>query len=141
MALQDRLRISLLLLRLGVFSVMIMWTIDKFINPDHAARVFAHFYLISGLEENMILAIGVIQLIVVVAFLFGYKKTYSYGAVLILHAISTLSSYTKYMEPWIDRNLLFFAAWPMLAACMVLFLLRDQDLLLSYSGGRKGMFI
>ena len=37
---EKRLRISLLLLRLGVFVVMFVWTLDKFVAPDHAARVF-----------------------------------------------------------------------------------------------------
>jgi hypothetical protein len=31
-----RLQWSLLLLRLTVFLVMFMWTIDKFVNPGHA---------------------------------------------------------------------------------------------------------
>jgi putative oxidoreductase len=43
----------------------------------------------------------------------------------VLHGISTLSSYRQYLDPF--DNLLFFAAWPMLAACVALFLLRDLD--------------
>lgn len=31
---------SLPLLRLGVFIVMLMWTLDKYVQPDHAGRVF-----------------------------------------------------------------------------------------------------
>jgi putative oxidoreductase len=34
-------------------------------------------------------------------------------------------------------NLLFFAAWPMLAACIALYLLRDQDTLLTVKIGRN----
>ncbi|MFD1009613.1 hypothetical protein [Oceanisphaera ostreae] len=37
---QQRLQWSLLFLRLGVFIVMIMWTLDKFINPEHSALIF-----------------------------------------------------------------------------------------------------
>jgi hypothetical protein len=44
---------------------------------------------------------------------------------LIFHAISTLASYRQYLAPF--DNLLFFAAWPMLAACFTLYLLRDLD--------------
>ena len=44
---------------------------------------------------------------------------------LVLHAISTLSSYKMYLAAF--DNLLFFAAWPMLAACIALFYLRDLD--------------
>ncbi|GAM59117.1 membrane protein [Vibrio ishigakensis] len=45
----------------------------------------------------------------------------------MLHAGSTLSSFGKYLDPF--NNLLFFTAWPMLAACFVLYLLQDYDTL------------
>lgn len=49
----QRLRLSLLLLRLGVFVVMGVWTLDKFLNPAHTAAVFEHFYLIKGLSAGV----------------------------------------------------------------------------------------
>ena len=125
---QDRkLQISLLLLRLAVFLVMFMWTIDKFINPGHAAKVYESFYYIAGLDVVLMYVIGAMEVILLLLFLVGYKKTYTYGAVLVLHAVSTLSSFKQYLAPFDGPNLLFFAAWPMLAACFALFLLRDQD--------------
>ena len=57
----------------------------------------------------------------------GAWKSVTYGAVLLLHAVSTLSSYQQYLHPFEGANLLFFAAWPMLAARAALFLLRDVD--------------
>jgi uncharacterized membrane protein YkgB len=126
-----KLQVSLLLLRLTVFLVMFMWTIDKFLNPGHAAKVYEKFYYIAGMESVAMYAIGAIEMVVLLLFLAGYKKTYTYGAVLILHAVSTLSSFNQYLEPFAGPNLLFFAAWPMLAACFALFLLRDQDRMLS----------
>jgi len=123
----NKLQLSLLLLRLSVFLVMFMWTIDKFINPGHAAKVYESFYNIAGLEVVVMFAIGAIELIILLLFLVGYKKKYTYGAVLALHAVSTLSSFKQYLTPFDGPNLLFFAAWPMLAACFVLYLLRDQD--------------
>lgn len=123
----NKLQFSLLFLRLSVFLVMFMWTIDKFINPGHAAKVYESFYKIAGLEDVVMLAIGAIETIILLLFLVGYKKKYTYGAVLALHAVSTLSSFKQYLAPFDGPNLLFFAAWPMLAACLALFLLRDQD--------------
>jgi putative oxidoreductase len=61
------LPLSLLLLRLGVFIVMFMWTLDKFVNLGHTAAV---------MKKN---------------FIFGYKKKWTYGIVLVLHASFTLS--------------------------------------------------
>ena len=123
----DKLQLSLLLLRLAVFLVMFMWTIDKFINPGHAIKVFESFYKIAGMEIIIMYAIGAFEIILLLLFLAGYKKKYTYGAVLVLHAVSTLSSFKQYLAPFDGPNLLFFAAWPMLAACFALFLLRDQD--------------
>jgi len=122
---RDRIATALLALRLGVFIVMVMWTLDKFVNVSHAARVFEGFYGIAGLGQGVMAAIGVVELLLVLAFVAGYQKRISYGGVLLLHGISTLSSYRQYLDPF--NNLLFFAAWPMLAACFALYLLRDFD--------------
>lgn len=125
MSREDRISLSLLLLRLGVFVVMFMWTLDKFINPGHAGRVYAYFYGLSGFEGALLTGVAVAELALVLAFVAGLYKRLTYGLVLLLHAASTLSSYAKYLDPW--DNLLFFAAWPMLAACLALYLLRDLD--------------
>jgi hypothetical protein len=71
--------------------------------------------------------IAAIELVILLKFVAGYKKKYTYGAVLVLHAVSTLSSFRQYLAPFDGPNLLFFAAWPMLAACFALFILRDLD--------------
>lgn len=92
---RDRISTALLLLRAGVFVVMLMWTL-------------------GGAELLLVLAFGL-----------GLWKRATDGAVLMPHAVSTLSSYRQYLDPF--DNLLFFAAWPMLAACAALYLLRDLD--------------
>lgn len=122
-----QLPLSLLLLRLGVFTVFLFWTLDKLFYPEHAAKVLNAFYGIGGLGDVLIYGLGVAQLLLILAFVAGLLKTWTYGAILFFHGMSTLSSYGKYLEPF--DNLLFFAAWPMLAACAALFLLRDYDTL------------
>jgi putative oxidoreductase len=122
---RDRIATALLALRLGVFIVMLMWTLDKFVNPAHAAAVFENFYGLAGVGSAILMAVGVAELLLILAFVAGYRKRFTYGAVLVLHGISTLSSYRQYLQPF--DNLLFFAAWPMLAACFALYLLRDFD--------------
>ena len=124
MSTDNRIPTSLFLLRLGVFVVMFMWTLDKFVNPVHAGMVYERFYFMGGVGPAVLTIIGVVELVLIVAFLLGVKKTITYGIVLGLHGISTLSSYQQYLG---FDNLLFFAAWPMLAACFVLFYLRDLD--------------
>ncbi len=123
----DRMRLPLFLLRIGVFIVMLMWTLDKFVRPGHAAGIFKKFYGIDGLSPTVFYVIGALELLLLVGFVTGTAKRYTYGLVLLLHTISTLSSYQQYLAPF--DNLLFFAAWPMLAACIALYLLRDLDTL------------
>lgn len=122
-----RLPICLLLLRVGVAIVMLVWTVDKFVRPEHTAGVFDKFYMIPGLENGVAYALGAVQLLLVLAFALGTLKTLTYGAVLAMHTVSTLSSFQQYLNPFEGGNILFFAAWPMLSACLVLFLLRDSD--------------
>lgn len=124
---KDRLPLALFTLRISVFLVMLMWTLDKLVDPNHAARVFEKFYQISGLGIIHFYILGIAELILLLAFLVGYRKTLSYGLVLIFHAVSTFSSYQQYLDPFTYPNLLFFAAWPMLAACFVLYYLREFD--------------
>jgi putative oxidoreductase len=135
-----RIPIALFVLRLSVFFVMLIWTLDKFINPSHAAAVFEQFYFISGLGNVPIYIIGIIQFVIIVAFVLGFQKRFSYGAVLFLHSVSTLSAFKKYFAPYEEVNLLFFAAWPMLAACFTLFYLYDWDTLWVIDQERSRLF-
>jgi hypothetical protein len=73
----------------------------------------------------MMVTLGYLQLVFVLVFALGLWKKWVYLAILVLHTGSTLSSFSLYLDPF--KNLLFFAAWPMLAACLFLYLLREYD--------------
>ena len=120
---------GLLALRVSVFLVMAMWTLDKFARPEHAGKVYEAFYFLPGLGKGVLLVVGIAEAALLVGFLAGYRKRLTYGLVLLLHAVSTLSSFRQYLAPFDKGNLLFFAAWPMLAACWALYRLRDHDVL------------
>lgn len=133
---RNRIAVSLLLLRLGVFIVMLMWTIDKFLRPGHAGAVYEGFYSIGGLGPTAFYVIGAVEMVILVGFLLGLYRRWTYGIVMVIHGISTLSSYRQYLDPFEGPNLLFFAAWPMLAACVALYLLRDLDTITLGAGAR-----
>lgn len=122
-----RIALALFSLRLGVFIVMAVWTLDKFLRPEHAAAVFEHFYGLEGLGTVLIYALATAETALLIAFVLGVVPRLTYGAVLLLHGVSTLSAYQQYLHPFESNNLLFFAAWPMLAACFALYALRDMD--------------
>lgn len=123
----NRLPVALVSLRFTVFLVMLVWTLDKFLAPQHAAGVFAHFYFLTGLGPAVMYVVGAVELIIIAGFVLGIARRFTYGAVLLFHAASTLASFPMYLNP--AKGRLFFAAWPMLAACVALYLLRDRDTL------------
>ena len=122
-----RVSLALLLTRIGVFIAMSIWVIDKFARPEHVAAVFESFYGVSGVGVIASYALGIVQLLIMIGFLIGFQKRITYGLVLLMHAASTLVSFPKYLAPFESANILFYAAWPMLAACFALYYLRDLD--------------
>ena len=123
----ERIPLALFVLRVSVFLVMLMWTLDKFVRPEHAASVFEHFYGLSSLGASLMYTLAAAESLLLLGFVAGYAQRLTYGAVLILHALSTLSSYRQYLHPFENANFLFFAAWSMLGACFALYTLRDLD--------------
>jgi len=119
----------LLYLRLTIFFVMLMWVLDKFVRPTRASFVYEKLYHIPGLTQLISYFIGFVVLVIIVAFVLGWMKMISYGAVFLLHAISTVSLIPQFLKPFEYNNELLFAAWPMLAACYALWCLRDYDTL------------
>ncbi|KGR35439.1 hypothetical protein OA39_02376 [Vibrio campbellii] len=122
---QLQLGISLLALRLSIALVFIMWALDKVLVPEHAMKVFSGFYGLD-ISSGFSVAFGIAQLVFIGIFVAGLWKNMTYLAILVLHSGSTFSSFAKYLDPF--NNLLFFAAWPMLAACFALYLLREHDI-------------
>lgn len=123
----NRIALALFALRISIFVVLVVWTLDKFLRPEHATAVFEHFYGLAGLGVTLVYALAVAESALLFGFLLGVAPRLTYGTVLLLHGVSTLASYQQYLHPFESNNLLFFAAWPMLAACFALYILRDLD--------------
>lgn len=130
-----KLALSLFFMRITVFLVMFMWTLDKFLNPAHMVAISKKFYFIGGLDTSISYGVGAVEMILIIAFLFGIAKRWTYGLVFLLHAASTLSPFKAYFAPYEGSHLLFFTAWPMLAACFALYTLRDKDTLMTLKLG------
>lgn len=127
------LEISLLLLRLSLGAFFLVWSIDKIINPEHAQAVFERFYLTS-ISGELAIATGAVQTLLVLAFMAGAFKTLTYGLAVLMHAVSTLSTWKHLIAPYApDTSMLFWAAVPVLFALVALFMLRERDRLMSVS--------
>ncbi|MEO9902716.1 hypothetical protein [Nisaea sp.] len=122
---------SLFLLRLGVGLVLGMWVLNKFVNPVGTSGMMQHFYGTPDIGQGVSYALGAVQGFIVLAFLIGSRKRVATALVFLMHLGSTLTPIANYLDPWTAPNLLFYAAWPMLAAIAALYLLRDYDTLFS----------
>jgi len=74
-SIQSRVSLSLLLLRLSVFLVFLMWTLDKLVMPEHAAAIFENFYFIGGLGPTAFYILGILELILIIGFVGNFSIT------------------------------------------------------------------
>lgn len=133
---QRRLQVSLLALRVTISWFLLQWAVEKMVTPGVTSKIFAGFYKVP-LDVSVAPIIGVIQAVVILAFLVGFMRTWSYALVALMHGVSTLSTWRSLIMPFAEgSNHLFTTAVPVLAACVVLFYLRDQDMLFSVDAWR-----
>lgn len=131
----SRLEIGLLLLRLSLGAFFLVWSVDKILNPAHAQKVFETFYYFSSLSGELAIATGIAQTAFVLAFIAGAFRTLTYGGALLMHAVSTISTWQHLIAPYApNTSMLFWAAVPVLFALFLLFLVRERDRMLSVSG-------
>ena len=123
---QQQPKIGLLLIRLSTGIFFLVWSIEKLIYPEITQKVFSRFYMIE-ISPAVSYGVGILQTIIVFAFMAGLFKTWTYGLILGMHAVSTLSTYKELLNPYQPPNHLFWAAVPLLAALVALFLVRKED--------------
>jgi len=126
-----KLRLPLFLTRLSIFYFLLPWQLMRFLNPDAADGIAKKYYHLPGLNESVGYAIGAFWLILLTAFLLGFKKRISYGLVFVLHAGAILVALPFYIVGTENFNQLFLAAIPAAAAMGLLYVLRNEDTLLS----------
>jgi len=123
-----KLKLSLFALRVSIFLVTLIWVINQLLNPSQAIEIFEG---LSNMPDYAIYVIGTIELILISGFLLGIFKTVTYGAVLLIQAVSVFSLIDEFFKPFSGSNMMLLAYIPMFAACVMLFLLRRKDTFLS----------
>jgi len=118
--------VALVVLRLSLALFLLPWVIEKFTKPEQTAKIFASFYHID-LPVAGSYIIGVIWVLLLLAFATGFKKRISYGLALIFHGGSTLATIPQ-MLPFLETyNHLFLAAIPVFGGFAALYMMRDDD--------------
>lgn len=135
----QKLEWALFLLRASVAAFFTVWAIEKFVKPETTVAIWKAFYFVGNLPPEASYGIGLLQLIAVFCFFFGVLKFWSYGFLMVIHALSTLSSYERLMNPYDGHNHLFWAAVPTLAALIVLFMMRESDVKFTLSRKIQGL--
>ncbi len=125
---QQKERAALFLLRVGLGVFLLLWSCDKFAEPDTTVKIFQGFYKIpiSGSAAHVI---GGIEALISVLIIAGAWRSYTYAIGLTLHIISTIASWRQLTSPFSQGHHLFVAAIPVLTAFIALYILRDRDTL------------
>ncbi len=126
------LPVALLVLRVGLGVFLLLWSLDKMVAPEQTVKIFQFFYR-TPLPASFAPAVGALEAALSLALLAGLWRTWTYGAALALHTISTLATWKQLASPF-GENHLFLAAIPVLAGFVTLFLLRREDTLLTLGG-------
>jgi len=133
---EERLARALLLLRLSVAIALGMWCAGKFINPAQTSRILAGFYSVKGVSFMAAYGVGILEAVLILAFVMGLAKRVSYGLVMLFHIPSVLAPWTQYLHPYSGHVLLFLGSVPMWSACFAVYYLREYDVLWVFSPGR-----
>ena len=129
----NALKLPLFVLRATITLFFLVWAVEKFMKPEVTVAIWKAFYMVDNLPLEASYAIGVLQLAALACFFFGILKFWSYGFFLVIHALGTLSTYERLLNPYEGSNHLFAAAIPVLGALIALFMLRDKDTFLTFS--------
>ena len=124
------LRLPLFLTRLSIFLFMLPWQIMRFTKPEAINSISNKYYKFSMPEIGSTIT-GVLMMALLIAFLVGFKKKISYLLVLVLHGIGTVMTIPNLIPGLEGYNQLFLAAVPAIAAMLLLYVLRDEDTMLS----------
>src|SRR5215475_5273887 len=109
-----RIPAALLILRFFLATFLLQWSIEKLILPGATARIASNFYGVT-LAAPASYALGIAELILSLALLFGFHRTVSYGLSLLVHTVTVVVSWRQLFDPWglaKVSNHLWSSTWP-----------------------------
>jgi len=123
----DKIKLPLFFTRLSIAYFLLPWILMRFTDAKAAQGISAGYYKMSWLTEDMVKVIGVLWLLLLIAFVLGFKKRISYGLVLLLHVVGTLTTIPYLIIGMDGMRAVFFAAIPTIGAMWLLYALREHD--------------
>ena len=102
----------------------------RFTKPESVVGIAKNHYKFT-MPDTVPMITGVLMMVLLLAFVTGFKKKISYGLVFVLHALGTLMTLPKLIIGLESFYILFLAAIPTAAAMFLLWKLRDEDTMLT----------
>ena len=118
---------ALLALRITLGLFLLQWGVEKFVVPQANVLVWSYFYGMD-VSETLGYVFGALEIAIALCIILGQFRTITYGAALLLHAVTVAVTWRQLIDPWGDPiNHLFTAGIPVLGGFLALFLLRRWD--------------
>ena len=121
-----KVQVCLAIIRISTAIFFLVWSLRKLIQPESTQKIFSNFYFMQ-VSPEISYVVGGIQTLIVLLFMVGLFKTWTYGGLLGMHTVSVFSTYKQLLNPYESPNTLFWAAVPALGGLIALFILRDRD--------------
>lgn len=124
---------TLLLLRLSIAYLLLIWGVDKIVDPDHGMAVSRGFYAGMFGGRALMPVYGAVQVALAALLALGAGRRLVYPAVAAITGATLLGVWRSVADPWgwylEGSNVLFYPSAIVFAAVLVLWALRDQDVL------------
>ncbi|MGH7663276.1 MAG: DoxX family protein [Gemmatimonadaceae bacterium] len=122
---------TLLFLRVSMGLLMLVWAVDKFVNPEHGVAVAEHFYFGVLSAPSAMPLLGAVQIALGLLVLAGAARRYVYPLLAFVTGVTMIGVWRSIVDPWgwyMDgANALFFPSLIIFAAVLVLIAFRDED--------------
>jgi len=124
--LERRLPQALAILRIVTGVFFLLWALEKLVMPEVNAAIWKSFYGIT-LDVNLSYPIGILNTLMSLALIVGFKRRFTYAYWTLFHFISVASTWDYLIKPFGGPNHLFLAGVPIVAIMVALYMLRDWD--------------
>ncbi len=112
------------MLRVSIGYLLVIWGVDKLVNPAHGLAVSDRFYLGAFTFPGLVSVFGLAELILGGLVIVGVWRRYTYPVVVVIAAITTAGVWRSIADPWgwylQGANALFYPSLIILAASLVL---------------------
>lgn len=130
-----RIQAGLLIIRVTAAIFLGLWATLKFHHPEWQRNIFEGAYNIGFLTitDNLSYFLGTVQIIIILAFVSGFKRNWTYAIVALMSAAGVLGSLGSLMTYYNYPKNLMLTSIPTLGALIALYIMRDLDNLFSLS--------